>query len=185
MTLPGSGTLAEQINDLRKQIAEAKRVPAAGPAYSESRMVEDVPLASGDNFVTQWAFYRDSVFARPGVSVDLGWFDEFAVPPRFVAQTDGYYSIHYHVTIAGAGAGDSLAAHVHQAPDSVDPSMAAATAKSTGAPEGTTLDAINPRVSLYAGDSVYWSVFTSGTGTLLQASLGVPSSIHLQYISAI
>ncbi|MEU5259030.1 hypothetical protein [Amycolatopsis sp. NPDC021455] len=185
MTLPGVGSLADQINELRKQLAEMKRTPGPGPAYAQARMTQDVPLSTGDNFVTHWALNADSVQARPGVLDDLGWVDEFSVPPRFVIQADGYYSIHYHATVKNAGASDSLAIHVHQDPASVSPSIAAATAKNSGAPEGTTLDAVNPRIPLYQGDYLYWSVYTSGTGTLVQQSLGVYSLITLQYISAI
>jgi hypothetical protein len=171
---PGSGTLAEQLADLKRQIAELSRSSPSFPAC-RVRPTQDLGLAAGDNqAATNWTPQEDP----------QDWFTR-ASPSYITIPVTGFYLLNYHCCAAGPGPAERLACKIQRNSTSVADSIASDIASySGGATEGAICNAFRPRIRLDAGDRLYWSTYSSVPATLKQSQLGVLTEITVQFISS-
>lgn len=172
---PGTGSLPEQFNDLRRQIAEVARRSPAFPAC-RIRLGTDASLATGTTVAqTLWAVAEDpfNMWTAPG-----------AAPCFITIQLDGYYHIHYHSTVLGTP-GQVMAGQVHLNGTATGSSVATDIRELTAlGGNGAVSDAIRARMHLASGDKLYWSNYSSAAGTLVANNVGVPTEVTVQYIAS-
>lgn len=171
---PGSGTIVDQLGDLRRQIAELTRKSPANPAC-RVRLSSAQSLGAGDTFAgTNWAAQEDP----------LGWFTG-ATPCYITVPVDGYYLVNYHSCTTGLASGQVAASKVTRNTAAVANSIATDLVGSTGTSEGCVQDAFRARIGLAAGDKLYWENYVSAAGGTLQASsFSVLTEITVQFVSS-
>lgn len=176
---PGTGTLAEQFNDLKRQIEELSRKSPANPACRIS-LNANVNLAVTTDTLAQggWGVREDP----------LGWYTPGGAAPCYITiPFTGYYLVNYHCACTGAASGQVAACKVQVNNTSVGANTSIATDgasfPSTGS-DGAVLNAYRARFKLFAGDKLYWSNWVSAAATLLSSSFGVPTEMTVQFVSS-
>jgi hypothetical protein len=172
---PGTGSLLDQLNDLRRQVAELSR---RGPAFPACRVVLNaaVGLSSGvDNFAPgSWVVREDP----------YGWFTS-ATPSYITVGLDGYYLLNYHSDVTGLATTAVAASKISLNSNTVANSLASDVAVPSVAGEGAVLNAFRARVFLSAGTKLYWSNYANTAGGTLQAtSFTIPTEMTVQFISS-
>lgn len=170
---PGSGSLSDQLNDLRRQFAELTRKSSASPAC-RVRLSAAQALSTGDTFAgANWAVQEDP----------LDWFTS-ASPCYVTIALDGYYLINYHSCTTGLASGQVAASKVTRNTAAVANSIATDIVGSTGTSEGCVQNAFRARIGLTAGDKIYWENYVSTAGTLQASSFSVLTEITVQFVSS-
>lgn len=170
---PGTGSLADQLNELRRQFAELTRKSPANPAC-RVRLSGNQSLSLGDHFAgTNWTVQEDP----------LGWYTN-ASPSYITIPLDGYYLINYHSCTTGLASGQVAASKVTKNSTSLTASLATDIVSSSGTSEGCVLDATRARIGLVSGDKIYWENYVSVPGTLQSSSFGVLTEITVQFVSS-
>jgi hypothetical protein len=170
---PGSGSLSDQMNALRRQFAELTRKAPANPAC-RVRLSAAQSLSTGDTFAgTNWATQEDP----------LAWFTN-ASPCYITVGLDGYYLINYHSCTTGLASGQTAASKVTRNVASVASAIATDLVPSNGAGEGCIQDAFRARIGLAAGDKLYWENYCSAAGTLQASNFGVLTEITVQFVAS-
>jgi hypothetical protein len=171
---PGTGSLSDQLNELRRQFAELTRKSPANPAC-RVKLTASQGLAAGDTFAgTGWSTQEDP----------LGWFTS-ATPCYITIPFDGYYLVNYHSCTTGLASGQTAASKVTRNAALVTSAIATDVAPSNGVSEGCVQDAFRARIGLSAGDKLYWQNYASAaTGTLQASSFSVLTEITVQFVSS-
>lgn len=172
---PGTGTLVDQLNDLRRQVAELTR---RSPAMPACRVVfnSTAGLTAGVDVFAQgnWEVREDP----------FGWFT-LGTPSYITVGLDGYYLLNYRSTITGLPTSAFAAGKVCRDPNTVANSLASDLKGATSASEGVVLHALRPRVQIAAGTKLYWASFASASGGTLQgSSFSIPTEMTVQFISS-
>jgi hypothetical protein len=171
---PGTGTLVDQLNDLRRQVAELSR---RSPATPTCRVVLPAAtgIGAGDTFASgTWTARED----------DFGWFTA-ASPSYITVALDGYYLLSYHSTTTGLASGAVAASKIMRNTAAVANAVASDLVISSGTSEGCVQTAFRPRIFLSAGDKLYWENYCSAAGGTLQAtSFAVPTEMTAQFVSS-
>lgn len=171
---PGTGSLLDQLNDLRRQVAELSR---KAPAFPACRVVLNaaVGLTAGvDGFAPGVWSVREDPF---------GWFTSGS-PSFITVGLDGYYELAYHSDVTGQPNNSIAAAKISTSGTSVANSLASDLGVQMSS-EGVVLNAFRARVFISAGTKLYWSNFSSASGGTLQATdFGVPTEMTVQFISS-
>lgn len=171
---PGTGSLLDQLNDLRRQVAELSR---KGPAFPTCRVVLNaaVGIGAGDSFAPGTWVIREDAF---------GWFTS-AAPSYITVGLSGYYMLSYHSTTTGLAANSVAASKITLNAASVPTSVASDLVISSGTAEGCVQTAFRARAFLNAGDKLYWNNYCSAAGGTLQAtSFTIPTEMTVQFISS-
>lgn len=171
---PGSGDLVDQINSLRREVAELARRSPANPAC-RVKLSASVAMAAGDTFAgVNWEPVEDP----------FGWHSD--TNPAYIAVgLDGYYQVTFHANVTGLAVGAIGANKVSLNTAAVANSIATDIKAQPNSAEGVVIDAFRARVPLAAGDKIYWSTYCSAAGGTLQAvSFGVPTEIAVQFVSS-
>ncbi|MET9262419.1 hypothetical protein [Amycolatopsis sp. NPDC004079] len=174
---PGTGSLVEQLADLRRQVAELSRKAPAMPACRVA-LSANVGLPSGDSFAPGvWKALEDP----------FGWFTA-ATPSYITVGLDGYYQLTYHSNTTGLAAGAVAASKILRNGAAIASSIATdlrVVPSGTGT-EGTVQNCFRARIQLSAGDKIYWNNYTSASGGTL-AAMGVaviPTEMTAQFLSS-
>ncbi|WP_372663525.1 hypothetical protein [Amycolatopsis kentuckyensis] len=171
---PGTGSLLDQLNDLRRQVAELSR---RGPAFPTCRVVLNaaIGIGAGDSFAPgSWNVREDQ----------FGWFTS-AAPSYITVGLAGYYMLSYHSTTTGLASGAVAASKVTLNAANVANALASDLVISSGTSEGCVQTAFRARVFMNAGDKLYWSNYCSAAGGTLQAtSFAIPTEMTVQFISS-
>jgi hypothetical protein len=171
---PGTGSLVDQLNDLRRQVAELSRKAPSVPAC---RVILSAPVgltAASDAFAPGVWTVREDPF---------GWFTSGS-PSFITAGLDGYYQLAYHSNVTGQPNNSIAAAKISTSGTSVANSLASDIGIQMSS-EGVVLNAFRARVFISAGTKLYWSNFVSASGGTLQAtSFAIPTEMTVQFISS-
>lgn len=170
---PGSGTLVDQINELRRRIDELTRSGPASPACRVT-LNANPTLGVGDT----WAAANWVVTEDP-----FGWFTSGS-PSYITLGLTGYYMLNYHSCTTGAASGQIAASKIAVNAASVTASVASDLAQFSSAGEGAVQDAFRPRVKLNAGDKIYWSNYVSASAQLQATTLNVPTQMSVMFLSS-
>ena len=169
---PGSGTLAEQLADLKRQIAELSRSSPSFPAC-RVRPTQDLGLSAGDNLAaTNWTPQEDP----------QDWFTR-ASPSYITIPVTGFYLLNYHCNASGPSPAERLACKIQRNSTSVTDSIASDISSYTPT-EGAICNAFRARIRLDAGDKLYWSTYSSVASTLRLTQFGVLTEITVQFVSS-
>lgn len=173
---PGTGSLLDQLNDLRRQVAELTRKAPAMPAC-RAVLSASLAIPSGDSYAPgTWIVREDP----------LGWFTA-AAPSYITIPVDGFYQLTYHSATGGLGSGAVGASKILRNGTSPIGTYAIASdlRVSSGTSEGVVQNCFRARVQLALGDKIYWSNYASASGAQLFASqLNVPTEMTVQFISS-
>lgn len=172
---PGSGTLGDEITDLRARITELTRTKHRAPACVV-RLTRDVRLPSGVQFAyADWTATDDpyAMFTPGGTT-----------PARIGIDRAGYYRVHFHSAVTGPNAPASGKV-TRNAADTASAIAADARQVLTTTGDGAVLDAHRCRIWLDAGDALYWSNWCGGTNATLRSQVsGVPTEITIHYVGS-
>lgn len=170
---PGTGSLADQFNVLKKRIDELSRKAPSLPAC-RVRLTINANLAPGDSLAQGgWGASEDP----------LGMFT-LGGPSFITIKLDGYYLLNYHCGLTGAAAGTVAASKISLNSTSVAQAVASDITTFPNGGEGAILDAFRARVHLNAGDRLYWSNYVSAAAAFPGSLNGVPGEITIQYVSS-
>ncbi|MBB1153529.1 hypothetical protein [Amycolatopsis dendrobii] len=175
---PGTGSLVDQLNDLRRQVAELARKAPSMPACRAALTLSTVKIGSGDTFAqANWGAAEDP----------FGWFTP-AAGGNFSYITvglSGYYQLTYRSTTTGLASGAVAGSKVTLNAGNVANSVASDLVVSSGQAEGCVQSAFRARIPLSAGDRIFWSNYCSTTtGSLVASSFGIPTECTVQFISS-
>lgn len=176
---PGTGSMAEQFADLKRQFAELTRKSPVLPSCTV-RLSADVAMASNTTHYAgaSWAAYED----------DYAMFTP-ANPCFITVAPAGYYLVHYHSTCDGfstpsvpATASAKIHLNVASTANSIAPDVRSFPASGT---DGAICDPIRTRIYLNEGDKLYWSNWTSITSNINALAYGsVPTEMTVQFVSS-
>lgn len=172
---PGSLTLEQEIQQLKKRLDDLARAPDVFPVC-RVRFNGSVGMNTGDTFAQGgWTAFEDPT----GMFVMDGGF------ARILVKVTGYYSLQFHHSQTGPTSGFAAGRVTLNARD-INAGIAADTCDypTGGSGDGAVCDAIRLRTKLNAGDSLYWATYTSVASTLAGAAMGVPTEVTVQYVNA-
>lgn len=171
---PGTGSLLDQLNDLRRQVAELTRKAPAVPACRVALNAAIGLTAGVDAFAPGVWNVREDPFS---------WFTSGS-PSFITVGLDGYYQLAYHSNVTGQPGNSIAAAKISTSGTSVANSLASDIGIQLSS-EGVVLNAFRARIFIAAGTKLYWSNFPSASGGTLQAtSFAVPTEMTVQFISS-
>lgn len=161
---PGSGTLNTEIAALKQQIAELSRRGPVTPVC-RVKLTADVSLGTGDTTAgANWSAQEDpgNLFT-PAAS---GTLSVITIP------VTGSYMVQYHANHVGPTSGYAEAKVLRNGSTISANTIAFDQGDYVGGGGGLPLDAIRLRVALTAGDTIYWTNYSSVAYMLTAAVFG-------------
>jgi hypothetical protein len=171
---PGSLTLEQEIQQLKKRVDDLGRVPDVYPVC-RVRFYGTASLPAGDTLAQGgWGAVEDP----------QGMFKLDGTYSRVLIPVTGYYAVHLHCAMLGPTSGYTVSRILLNS-KTISAGIASDQCPyPSGGGDGSLTDALRIRVPLNAGDSLYWVTYTSAAATLQGITNGTPTELAVTYLNA-